>query len=84
MNNDSKQANSGTDSGFAFGRDNYKILLAGIVIVLLGFVLMMGGGTDDPMVFNEDIFSTRRITIAPLVALLGYGVVFYAILKKKP
>lgn len=75
--------NNDSDNGFAFSKGNYYALLAGIGIILTGFALMMGGGTDDPMTFNEDIFSTRRITIAPIITLIGYGVVFYAILKKK-
>ncbi len=57
-------------------------MLIGIGIVALGFILMIGGGSEDPMIFNEEIFSARRITIAPIVALIGYGVIFWAILKK--
>jgi hypothetical protein len=72
------------DVQFPFGRDNYKFLLIGIGIVILGFILMIGGGSEDPNEFSEEIFSTRRITIAPIVALIGYGVIFYAILKRKP
>jgi hypothetical protein len=66
---------------FAFGKENYKFMLIGITVVILGFVLMMGGGSEDPMVFNEEIFSPRRITVAPIVALIGYGIIFYAIMK---
>jgi hypothetical protein len=73
-------ANSGEQ--FAFGKQNYKYMLIGIAVVVLGFILMMGGGSDDPMVFNEEIFSTRRITVAPIVVLIGYGIIFYAILKR--
>ncbi|MCA1764131.1 MAG: DUF3098 domain-containing protein [Cryomorphaceae bacterium] len=68
---------------FALGKDNYKWLLIGIGVVILGFILMIGGGSEDPMKFNEDVFSFRRITLAPIVALIGYGIIFYAILKKK-
>ncbi|MFM1931652.1 MAG: hypothetical protein RL226_955 [Bacteroidota bacterium] len=67
---------------FAFNRTNYKWLLIGLVIIILGFILMSGGGVDDPNEFSEDIFSFRRITLALLVVLGGYGCVGYAIMKK--
>jgi hypothetical protein len=67
---------------FAFGRENYKWMLIGIVIIFLGFVLMSGGGSEDPKVFNPDIFSFRRITLAPIVVMIGFIVEIYAILKK--
>ncbi|MBL7962680.1 MAG: DUF3098 domain-containing protein [Flavobacteriales bacterium] len=62
---------------------NYRLLLVGIVIIILGFVLMSGGGSGDPEVFDaNEIFSFRRITLAPLVALAGYLFIIYAILVK--
>ena len=67
---------------FAFGKINYTIMLAGIGLILLGFILMSGGGSNDPKVFNEDIFSSRRITIAPLLVLAGFVLEIYAIIKK--
>jgi hypothetical protein len=67
---------------FAFGRINFKILLIGLVILVVGYLLLAGGGSEDPNVFSEEIFSPRRIVVAPIVLLLGYGVIFYAILKK--
>jgi len=69
-------------SHFAFGRSNFVWLGIGIAVLILGYVLMSGGGSDDPNVFDESIFSCRRITLAPAVVLAGYGVIFYAILKK--
>ena len=67
----------------AFTRLNYRLLLIGIGIVILGYILMAGGGSGDPNVFNEkEIFSARRITVAPIVCLLGYLFVIYAIMKK--
>ena len=67
----------------AFTRLNYRLLLIGIGIVILGYILMAGGGSGDPNVFNADeIFSWRRITLAPIVCLIGYLVVVYAIRKK--
>jgi hypothetical protein len=67
---------------FAFGKENYKWMLIGIVIIFLGFILMAGGGSKDPSVFNPDIFSFRRITLAPIVAMIGFLIEIYAILKK--
>ncbi|MBA3705025.1 MAG: DUF3098 domain-containing protein [Bacteroidetes bacterium] len=69
--------------GFAFGKENYRILIIGVVIVVIGYLLMIGGGSDDPAKFNADeIFSTRRITIAPITILAGFVVVLYGIMKK--
>lgn len=74
---------SPSNDTMAFTRLNYRLLLIGIGIVVLGFVLMSGGGSGDPEVFNADeIFSTRRITVAPIVCLIGYLFVAYAIMKK--
>jgi hypothetical protein len=66
---------------FLFEKVNYKILLIGIAVIALGFVLMSGGGSDDPTIFNEDIFSFRRIRLAPTTVLIGFGITIYAILK---
>ncbi len=62
---------------------NYKILLLGFGLIVLGFILMSGGGSDDPSVFNYDMFSWRRITLAPIVVVAGFVVEIYAILSKK-
>jgi hypothetical protein len=66
---------------FLFGKINYKILLIGIGVIILGFLLMSGGGSDDPNVFSEAIFSFRRIRLAPTTVLIGFGITIYAILK---
>ena len=66
---------------FLFDKINYKILLVGIGVIALGFILMAGGGSDDPNVFNEDIFNFRRIRLAPTIVLIGFGITVYAILK---
>ena len=69
--------------GFAFGKENYRILIIGVVIVVVGYLLMIGGGSDDPNQFNADeIFSTRRVTIAPVTILVGFMVVLAGIMKK--
>ena len=65
-----------------FSRDNYIWVLIGIAFIIIGFLLMIGGGSDDPDVFNEAIFSFRRLTLAPILVLIGFGVEFYAIMKR--
>lgn len=67
----------------AFGKENYILFAAAAVIVTLGYLLMVGGGSEDPTVFNGDeLFSFRRITLAPLLVLIGLGLGIYAIMKK--
>ncbi|MDN3675025.1 DUF3098 domain-containing protein [Flavobacterium branchiarum] len=66
---------------FLFDKVNYKILLIGIGVIALGFMLMAGGGSNDPNVFNEEIFNFRRIRLAPTTVLIGFGITIYAILK---
>ncbi len=65
---------------FIFGKKNYKWMLIGLGIIALGFILMSGGGSDNPEVFNPEIYSWRRIRLAPAVILLGFGIEVYAIL----
>lgn len=67
--------------GFLFEKINYNILLIGLGVIALGFILMSGGGSDDPNVFNEEIFNFRRIRLAPTTVLIGFGITIYAILK---
>ncbi len=67
---------------FLFEKINYKILLIGLAVITLGFILMSGGSSNDPNVFNEEIFSFRRIRLAPTTVLIGFGITIYAILKK--
>ena len=68
-------------NNFAFGKLNYILLVVGFLIVVLGFILMSGSGTTEEA-FNPDIFSTRRIVVAPLVCLFGFIFVVVAILVK--
>lgn len=65
---------------FIFGKKNYKFMLIGLALVVVGFVLMSGGGSDDPNVWNPDVFSWRRIRLAPTLVLIGFGFQVYAIL----
>jgi len=67
---------------FAFGKENYRLMLIGLVLIAAGFLLMIGGGSKDPSQFNPDIFSFRRITLAPILVLAGYVVEIFAIMKK--
>ena len=69
--------------GFALGKENYKLLAIGLVVIVIGFILMSGGRTPDPKIFNGDeIFSFRRITLAPIVILAGFIFEIWAIMKK--
>ncbi|KAA5827889.1 DUF3098 domain-containing protein [Algibacter amylolyticus] len=65
---------------FVFGKKNYQFMFIGLAIIALGFILMSGGGSDDPNVFNPEIFSWRRIRLAPTLILIGFGIQIYAIL----
>jgi len=67
---------------FALGRENYKLLAIGFVIIIIGFLLMLGGRSENPAEFSNDIFSFRRITLAPIVVLAGFAFEIWAIMKK--
>ena len=67
---------------FLFEKHNYIIMLIGILIIAIGFIVMAGGGSDDPTVFNEEIYNFRRIRIAPTLVLIGLAVEIYAIFAK--
>ena len=68
--------------GFAFNKTNYTILIVGLVIIILGFLLMIGGGSDDPEVFSEALFGFRRLTLAPILILAGYIIEIFAIMHR--
>ncbi|HEU4554496.1 MAG TPA: DUF3098 domain-containing protein [Chitinophaga sp.] len=66
-----------------FAKDNFKIMIAGLVVVVIGFLLMLGGASNDPNTFKpEEVYSFRRITLAPIVIILGLLVEVYAIMRK--
>lgn len=66
-----------------FKKINYLMLIGGVVTIILGYLLMSGGGSPDPNVFNgEELFSTRRITVAPIVVLLGYVIIGVGIMYR--
>ena len=66
---------------FAFGRMNFILLAVSMVVVIIGFILM-GGGSSTEEAYNPDIFSTRRIVVAPVVCLLGFVAMIYAVVHK--
>lgn len=78
----SKNSQGTPKETFALGKENYKLLLIGFAIIVIGFILMVGGKSEDPTVFNPEIFSFRRITLAPLVVLFGFLFEIYAIMKR--
>ncbi len=67
---------------FAFQKENYKYMFIGLGILALGFLLMIGGGSDDTTKFSSAIFNFRRLTLAPILILAGYAVEIYAIMKR--
>ena len=79
--------NTSNQPNFVFGKKNYIVMAIGIAVIALGFILMAGGVSDDPNVFNPDIYNFRRIRLAPTIVLIGFGIEVYAILlnpnKKK-
>ncbi len=67
---------------FAFSRQNYRLIIIGIVIITLGFILMIGGGSEDPNVFSYKLFNFQRLTLAPILILAGYIIEIFAIMKR--
>ncbi len=67
---------------FLFEKKNYITMIIGVVVILIGFALMAGGGSEDPNVFNESIYNFRRIRLAPTVVIIGLGIEIYAIFTK--
>lgn len=67
------------ENNFLFGKKNYLIMIVGILFIALGFILMAGGGSDDPQVFNAEIYNFQRIRLAPTLILIGFSIEIYAI-----
>ena len=65
-----------------FGNRNYKFMILGLIFIAVGFILMSGGGSDDPNVFNKEIYNFRRIRLAPMLVVTGFIIELYAILTK--
>lgn len=77
-----KEKKQENKSDFLFEKKNYMIMLVGLAFIVLGFILMAGGGSDNPEIFNEEIYSFRRIRLAPTLVLIGLGIEIYAIMAK--
>ena len=71
-----------TDVDFAIGKESFKYIAIGVGILIIGFLLMAGGKSNDPNVFNREIFSFRRITLAPVIVVGGFGFIIWAIMKR--
>ncbi len=82
MSQTEKNTNTESKETFVFGKTNYKYLLIGLGLILLGFILMIGGGSESPDEFNEGIFNFQRLTLAPILILAGFAVEIYAIKKR--
>ena len=67
---------------FAFGKENFILIAVAVALITIGFLLMSGGSSPDGISFNPEIFSTRRIVVAPIVVVLGFALVVVGILKK--
>ncbi|MDA0326042.1 MAG: DUF3098 domain-containing protein [Bacteroidetes bacterium] len=77
-----KKRKEAIKQNFVFEKRNYIWMFIGLAFIALGFVLMSGGGSNDPNVFSDAIFNTQRIRIAPTLVLIGFGIQVYAILLK--
>ena len=77
-----QQEENGKRFQFAFGRINYILMIAGLVVLALGYILLSGGGSDDPNTFNPEMFDSRRLTVAPILIVLGFVVEIFAIMFK--
>ena len=64
-----------------FGKKNYQLMLLGLIFIILGFFLMSGGGSEDPNIFNDEIYNFRRIRVAPILVVVGFIIEVYAIMK---
>ncbi len=75
-----QQTGDKTGSGLHFHRNNYLLFFAGILLLVLGNILLSGGGSDDPAVFNPEIFNSQRLVVAPLTLLAGFVTIGFSIM----
>lgn len=80
--NSKKNQGQESKSGMTLGRKNYIMIAIGLGVIILGMILMAGGGSDNPEVFNYEMFSWRRITLAPILIVGGFAFEIYAIMKR--
>ncbi len=78
-----RDAHDAREARMPLGRRNYVLMLIGLGIIIAGFLLMAGGGSDDPAVFNVKMFNFRRITLAPIVVVAGFVFEVYAIMSRR-
>ncbi|MBR0254292.1 MAG: DUF3098 domain-containing protein [Bacteroidales bacterium] len=69
-------------ANFSMPSKNVLLIGIGLLVMVLGFVLMLGGGSSDPNVFNPAMFSARRITVAPVIICIGIGIIIWGIMRK--
>ena len=81
MTNNKTQKKGEDSHSFAFDRQNYILVIVGLVVLGIGLLLLIGGGSDDPNVFNESLFDFQRLTLAPILILAGYIIEIFAIMK---
>ena len=72
--------NKKSKTTFIFEKKNYLIMILGLVFIAFGFILMSGGASDDPNIFNPEIYNFRRIRLAPTLVLIGFAIQVFAIL----
>ena len=77
-----KKRKEAAKQNFVFSKKNYIWMFIGLAFIALGFILMAGGGSDNPNVFSDAVFSVQRIRVAPTLILIGFGIQIYAILLK--
>ncbi len=82
MSNKTKDSNKKIKKEFLFEKRNYQLMAIGLGVIALGFILMAGGGSDDPNVFNGEIYDFMHIRLAPTLVLLGFAIEVYAVLYK--
>lgn len=77
-----KKRKEAAKQNLVFSKKNYIWMFIGLAFIALGFILMAGGGSDNPNVFSDAVFSVQRIRVAPTLILIGFGIQIYAILLK--
>lgn len=78
----SKSLKPGTEQTFVFGRKNYMLMLIGLGVIILGYILMIGGGSEDPNVFSQSLFDFQRLTLSPILILAGFAIEIVAIMYR--
>ncbi len=82
LKTDDTASSKKTSTLYAFGRENYLLMIVGLVVMLIGYLLMIGGGSKDPNVFNYKMFDFQRMTLSPIIIFIGILIELVAIFKK--